>query len=77
MASAWKAASTVVLSCVSWDPQRRLTSLASPMPIAGMPTEPTVSHTPMKRIRVSWLYERRNSRDSRSAGRTARARYSE
>jgi hypothetical protein len=29
-----------------------------------MPTEPTVSQTPMKRTRAVWLYARRNSSDS-------------
>ena len=46
--------STVVLRSVSWNCQRRLMTFASLSPLRGMPSAPTVSHTPMKRIPVSW-----------------------
>jgi len=54
IASAWKAASTVVLRSVSWNCHRRLSQFTQPSPVTGMPNAPTVSQTPMNRIRVSY-----------------------
>jgi len=56
MATAWRAWRTQELSVVSWNCQRRLMSRSGFHRDAGMPREPTVSHTPTKR-RSGWGYE--------------------
>src|SRR5512144_2292838 len=57
IASAWKAASTWLFSSVSWNAQRLLMSDTSGTLLKGMPSAPTVSHTPMKRTWVDSGYE--------------------
>src|SRR5260370_21341534 len=79
MAGGWNAAWTRVLSLVSWKSQRWLSrvmiGLSKRGPRTGMPRAPTVSHTPMNRIRESYEYARRNRVDATPLGLSAELRY--